>query len=316
MSESPVMFDERAATVALAHCRDVTRRCARNFYYGLKLSPEPQRSALYVIYAWMRRADDLVDARDGQSVHDVHSRLEEFRSATEAALAGKPVSNDPLWIGLAATAERFHLPGVCFHSMLDGQKDDLHRIAFATFDELREYCYRVASTVGLLCIEVWGYDDPRAREMAIDRGIAFQLTNILRDFAEDFDAGRVYLPAEEFARSGLSAADVRHWTRPAECRQFMLGQIELCDAHYRRSAGLEDLITASCRPTLWAMTSIYHGLLLKMQHNPARVVAPVRLRLSALHKGLIAFKARWKARSSVATPDRRSMAAASRTAGD
>jgi phytoene synthase len=316
MSRGQAAFDQHAAAAALAHCRDVTRRCARNFYYGLKLSPEPQRSALYVIYTWMRRADDLVDASDDLPPDDIRSRLREFRAATDAALAGNLNSDDPLWIGLAATARQFQLPADCFHAMLDGQDDDLNRKIYATFDELREYCFRVASTVGLLCIEIWGYTDPRARDMAINRGIAFQLTNILRDFGEDFDASRIYIPTEDFERHGLSAAEVRRWTQPDACQRFMMEQIDRCDGYYRKSAGLEDLITPSCRPTLWAMSSIYRGLLVKMRRNPARVVAPSRLRLSSLHKGLIAFKARWMAGSISESPVRSRTDASSRTSGD
>jgi phytoene synthase len=316
VSGGEAVFNERAAAAALAHCRDVTRRCARNFYYGLKLSPEPQRSALYVIYTWMRRADDFVDASDDRQLDKVRNQLREFRAATDAALAGSPDSSDPLSIGLAATARQFCLSAECFHAMLDGQNDDLDRKVYATFDELREYCFRVASTVGLLCIEIWGYADPRARDMAINLGIAFQLTNILRDFGEDFDAGRVYIPNEDFERHGLTAIDVRRWTRPDACQRFMLEQIDRCDGYYQKSAGLEELITPSCRPTLWAMSSIYRGLLVKMHRNPARVVAPSRLRLSSLHKGMIAFKARWLARSMSESPVKRWNDTPSRISGD
>jgi len=280
---------------AVAHCREITRRRARNFYYGLKLLPEPQRSALFVVYTWMREADDIVDGTrevDG----DVSTKLQRFRAHTDTALTGQPDSDDPLWIGLAATAAKFKLPRESFHGMLDGQLDDLARKEYDTFDQLRNYCYRVASTVGLLCIEIWGYQEDAARELAIDRGIAFQLTNIIRDYAQDFDAGRVYLPREDFAEFGLSPETLRRWERPSACDAMLRQELRRAEVFYDRSADLDPLIAPACRPTLWAMTAIYQGLLRKMLRNPSRIVLARRMRLSALHKGAIALRAQWQAK--------------------
>lgn len=287
----------RSTAEALRHCRDVTRARARNFYYGLKLSPEPQRSALYVIYAWMRTADDLVDDAHGKPAAQIESSIGAFREQTAAALAGRPAGDDALWIGLADTASRFRLPPEYFDGMIDGQLDDLAKARYETFEQLRNYCYRVASTVGLLCIEIWGYEDDSARELAIDRGIAFQLTNIIRDYKEDFDHARLYLPQEDFLRHGLSPEDLRHWRNPAACTALMLQQIHRADSYYARSKSLDSLICPACRPTLWAMTAIYHGLLDKMRRNPSRLIMTKRLRLSAMHKGSIALRAKWQARA-------------------
>ncbi len=281
---------------AVEHCRAVCRRRARNFYYGLKLAPEPQRSALYVVYAWMRMADDLVDGDGTGNRAAIVERVHEFRTASIAAVDGKPSGDESLWIALADTASRFHLPREHFLAMIDGQVDDLDQREYQTFEELHRYCYRVASTVGLLCVEIWGYDDPKAKALAIDRGIAFQLTNILRDFKEDFDGGRVYLPREEFKRKGISPAGLREWNKPGACVEFMQEQIARAEEYYGRSSGLEEMISLSCRPTLWAMTSIYHGLLEKMASDPARIVGERRLRLSTWRKGMIAAKAKWQVR--------------------
>jgi 15-cis-phytoene synthase len=281
-----------SADEAIARCREVTRRRARNFYYGLKLLPEPQRSAMYAIYAWMRRADDLVDEPEQQP--DVQEqRIEAFRSATDRAMSGMPDDGDYLWPALAFAAERFRLTSQPFHQMLDGQLDDVADRIYETFDQLREYCYRVASTVGLICITVWGYDDDRAPDLAIERGIAFQLTNILRDFREDFDVGRVYLPRENFDQHGLTPMDLRAWSKPESCEQFIREQIERTTAFYERSAPLDEMISPSCLPTLWAMTRIYRGLLEKMRDQPSQLVSDRRVRLSAWQKGLIAVKAKW-----------------------
>jgi phytoene synthase len=314
MTPRSTATDAHSVAAALAHCREVTRRCARNFYYGLKLSPEPQRSALYAIYAWMRRADDLVDCASPSDPDGLREQLSRFRAATDAALDGRTDPSDPLWIGLADTAKRFGLPGEHFHAMLDGQQDDVARAIYPTFNDLRGYCYNVASTVGLLCIEIWGYGDAAAREMAVDRGIAFQLTNILRDFAQDFDAGRIYLPQDELAAHNLTVGDLRAWRDPLTCAKFMVHQIDRAEGYYQRSTGLEAMITESCRPTLWAMTTIYHGLLRKMRDDPARLMSGQRVRLSAVRKGFIALQARWQARA-VVRPAPRVLVTASRKPG-
>jgi phytoene synthase len=276
---------------ALACCRDVTRHRARNFYYGLKLTPEPKRSALYSIYAWMRRADDLVDSI-ADDAGGRREAIDAFRAATDAALDGADAGDDWLWIALGDTASRFDLPRAAFHGVLDGQLEDLSGQRYGKWSELRRYCERVASTVGLLCISVWGYRDPAARELAVERGIAFQLTNILRDYKQDYDAGRVYLPQEDFDRIRLTPAMLRRWDEPRRSREFVLDQVARAQSFYERSAHLEGMIAASCRPTLWAMTAIYRGLLNKLEGSPQRLVSDHRLRLSSWHKGMIALRAR------------------------
>lgn len=285
-----------ALTAAFAYCRDICRTRARNFYYGLKLSPEPQRSALFVIYAWMRLADDFVDNAAHADAATIRAGIDEFRSATDRALAGRPISDEPLWLALAAVASRFNLPPKHFHSMLDGQLDDLAKSTYQSFEGLRTYCCRVASTVGLLCIEVWGYQHVSAQQLSIDRGIAFQLTNILRDYKQDFDDGRVYLPLDDFQRHGIDPPTLRKWSNPEACEALVKEQIQRAETHYRRSARLDALITPACLPTLWAMTSIYRELLRKMDEQPARIVSDRRVRLSALQKGTIALRAKWVGR--------------------
>ena len=280
---------------ARRYCRAVTRRRAGNFYYGLKLLPEPQRSALYAVYAWMRRADDLADEVDGD-VDAARAALVRLKRQTDEALAGQPPIHDPVLVGLQQTSQRFNLSPACFHDLIEGQLDDLCGRSYGTFDDLREYCYRVASTVGLICVEIWGYRDERVPQLAVGRGIAFQLTNILRDFVEDYDAGRVYLPAEDFARHDLRPDELRQWCDEARCRAFLGEQIERAGSFYERSQALDALVDPECLPTLWAMTTIYRRLLEKMRLEPAQIVLGSRIRLSAVSKGAIALRARWQAR--------------------
>ena len=278
---------------ALRYCEQITWRRARNFYHGLKLAPEPKRSALFVIYAWMRRADDLVDDDDDGESGLLRRRIDAFRAATDEALAGRADGRDPLWVALREIAATFELRPETFHAMLEGQIDDVAGRRYGTFEEVREYCYRVASTVGLICITIWGYRDPAARDLAVDRGIAFQLTNILRDYKQDYDAGRVYLPEEDFRRHGLDPEKLRNWMEPERCSCLVQDQAARAAGYYRRSEPLDGMITASCRPALWAMTTIYRGLLERIQRDPSRIVGRRRLRLNGLHKGAIVLKARW-----------------------
>lgn len=292
--------DRTALHAALRECEHITRRRARNFYYGLKLTPQPQRAAMYAVYAWMRHADDLADEA-GLVPDERRRRIDALRERTERLFAGELPERGPddgihgadcVWLAMADTVARFRLSPEPFRAMLDGQMEDVERREYQTFEQLRGFCYRVASTVGLVCIAIWGYDDPRAKDLAIDRGIAFQLTNILRDFREDFGRGRVYLPAEDLQRHGLDAERLLGWDDPAACGAFVLEQAARVEQHYRRSSDLDSIITPSCRPTLWAMTTIYHGLLAKIQQAPERIVAPRRIRLSSLTKALIALRAR------------------------
>lgn len=283
----------KSVSEALQYCGDITRHRARNFYYGLKLAPEPQRSALFAIYAWMRKADDLVDDASDDS-KECLEQIETFRACTDAVLAGNVLQDDdPMWVALADVAQRFDVQPKILHAMIDGQIDDIAGRQYETFEQVREYCYRVASSVGLICINIWGYTDPKATELAIDRGIAFQLTNILRDYKEDYDAGRIYLPADDFATHDLTPQQLRDWSEPDKCRQFIDMQVMRAKSYYDKSKPLDQMITPSCRPALWAMTTIYRSLLNKIQQQPAQIIESKRVRLGAWHKGMIAFRAKF-----------------------
>lgn len=294
-------------TRSMAACREVTRRAARNFHYGLALTPEPKRSAVYSIYAWMRAADDLVDRP--APAEERRADLAAFAERTWAALDATPASSDPadsFWPALAWTVRRFAIDRAHLYDMLAGLREDLDHAGYANWDDLDRYCYRVASTVGQVCVGIWGLredlapDAPeRARLMAIDRGRAFQLTNILRDIAQDYDdlPRRVYIPADLLARHRISAGDLRAWRDPAACDALIREMAARARGLYDRSAGLESLIDPACAPALWGMTRIYSGILALIEHHPASVAGSRRIRLSAARKGLIALSAVIRARS-------------------
>jgi len=285
-----------------AQCAVIARARARNFYYGLRLTPEPRRSAIYSIYAWMRGADDAADAQT--SLESKRSQLAQYRTITDRILSGRRPDADvpPYWLGFAATVHTYPVDLAIFHDMLDGLEEDLEHTGYQSDQELWRYCYRVASTVGLVCISIWGLaqnaDPNLAHALAVRRGQAFQRTNILRDFAEDFDSdpSRVYLPREDFDVAGLTPEDVRQWRFPERCDGFLAAQAARARAEYTASAGLEDMVDPLCAPTLWAMSRIYSDILKLIEQNPRRIVERKRVRLPASRKAGIALAASWRAR--------------------
>ena len=290
-----------ALVASYAHCAHVVRTRARNFYYGLRLTPEPRRSAIYSIYAWMRAADDIADSR--APIDERRAMLRTFAEHTESLLQGAaPAGDDPLWIALGATIACFRVPSNVFRDMLAGLEDDLAARPVLTDTDLDRYCYRVASTAGLACLAIWGLrpgvDADEAERLAVHRGQAFQRTNILRDFAQDFDdvPSRVYIPAAVFKRHALSPIELREWRNADRCRALIAEQAAAARAHYEASAALESMVAADCSPTLWAMTRIYSGLLEIIENDPARIVSTQRVRLSGPGKAAIAIRAAWGAR--------------------
>lgn len=292
--------DQLAA--AYADCARITRERARNFYYGLRLTPEPRRSAIYSIYAWMRTADDQADAQS--TVPERRAALARYRDLTDRVIRGERLTNQaPYWTAFAATVAGYPIERSIFHEMLDGLDEDIDHGGYQIEADLSRYCYRVASTVGLVCISIWGTapgaDLELVQRLAVRRGQAFQRTNILRDYAEDFDSepSRVYLPQEAFAAAGLTPEAVRSWTDPDGCARFVQSQAAIARAEYHASDGLERLIDPTCAPTLWAMTRIYSALLEIIEIDPGRVVRAKRVRLKSAHKASIAIAASWRARS-------------------
>lgn len=293
----------RAGAITLAEafqrCAEVTRRRARNFYYGLRLTPEPKRSAIYSVYAWLRDADDEADS--DQSIGRRRERLAQRRAALTRFLAGEPApADDAAWVALADTISRYPVDPADLFAMLDGLDEDLAHDGYETRDDLERYCHRVASTVGQICLAIWGVrtglDLAEARGLARRRGVAFQLTNILRDFGQDFDEGRVYLPRESFTQAGLTPERLRQWNDNAACEAMVLGLAAWAREEYRASAPLDRMVDPACAPTLWAMTRIYSGLLTCIERTPSRIALGPRIRLHSAHKGMIAICAGARAR--------------------
>jgi len=279
------------------HCREVARTRARNFFYGMKLTPEPKRSAMYAVYAWMRLADDLADEAGDDDAKA--QRLDTFRSQTEAVIDGADAGDDdPMWPALRQTVHDYVIPRDYLHAMIDGQLLDMRVRRYQTFDQLYDYCYKVASVVGLTCIEVWGYEgDADTRQLAEWRGIAFQLTNILRDVREDASRDRVYLPAEELGIHEVNPTMFEFGVQPEAVEGVKRLAARAAD-YYQRSAPLDARVHPDGRACLWAMTSIYRRILAKIERQPASVLEGPRVRVASTVKSWIALRAKWKAAAS------------------
>lgn len=300
MTNPPNHHDAPSLEAAFDHCRAIAREHARNFYYGLRLTPEPRRSAIYALYAFLRLADDDTDLADARPARD---RLAARRTTLDAILNGEGPPDDPVWIALTHTLRAFPIQPDDLRDMLLGLEEDLDHQGYETRTDLQRYCYRVASTVGLICIAVWGLKDkaaaPRARELAIRRGHAFQLTNILRDIKQDLAAGRCYIPRADLARHNLTTDELLHWRHPDRCAALIADLVDWAQSEYDASQPLDDLIDPSCLPTLWAMTSIYHALLQRLRAKPDRIVTTRRVRLTAPTKAAIAATALLRARRAI-----------------
>lgn len=245
-------------------CVDIARTRARNFYYSFLLLPKQKRLAMCAIYAFMRVCDDLSDEPSASL-----DNLARWRSDLDQTLAGQPAAHD-LWPAFLDTVQRYRIPHKYFHEMIDGVSSDLTPRRIETFDDLYRYCYHVASVVGLTIIHIYGFEDPRALEYAEKCGIAFQLTNILRDAGEDRALGRDYFPSADRARLGTEHALLRHYGQVAQ-------------RYYDDARPLLPLIHSDARRSLWAIMEIYHQLLTRI-HASDYDVFTRRIRLSTPEK--------------------------------
>ena len=266
------------------YCRRVARRRAKNFYYSFLLLSLQQRKAMCAIYAFMRYCDDLSDD-PGAS----RAAIDRWRAEMEDALEGR-FTGHPVWPAFHHTVRRFGIPHDYFREMIDGVSSDLVPRRIETFDELYHYCYQVASVVGLTTIHIFGFDTRSALPLAEKCGVAFQLTNILRDIREDAERERVYLPAEDLRRFGVSEADLRAGNRNENFLRMMRFEAARARAYYSESQPLLDLIHPRSRPSLWALVSIYSRLLERIERSNYDVFTR-RVRLSPLEKSWIVMRA-------------------------
>jgi 15-cis-phytoene synthase len=289
-----------ALASAYADCRKIAKREAKNFYYAFLALPRHRRNAICAIYAFMRQADDLAD--DESIPRDERRRcLDAWLAAWRDAAKGA-ATTDPVFLAVRDATMRFQIPLKLLDELVAGITLDLDHAAdgapetYATFEDLYRYCYLVASVVGLVCIRIFGYKDLRAEKLAEETGIAFQLTNILRDVAEDAARNRVYLPLKNLAHHGVSLDALLH--RPpaapptAAERELFAAVAHLAEHYYGRARFLLPLVDPVSRPALWVLVSIYHALLKRIERAnydvfTRRASVPLWQKLSILAEGLV-----------------------------
>jgi 15-cis-phytoene synthase len=274
-----------------AYCERLARREAGNFYNGFRVLPRRQRLAMCALYAFMRIADDLSD--EPGTIADKRRQLGDWRRGLDQALDGR--YGHLVHEALQHTVNTYRIPRQYLHDVLDGVEMDLEPVTYATFADLRLYCYRVASAVGLACIHIWGFADERAKLFAEDAGIAFQLTNILRDLGEDAARGRVYLPREDLERFGYDASGLSSGRRDDRFRALMRFEVERARGFYDAAWPIVSLLRPAGRAVFLVMARTYRALLDAIEERDYDVFSS-RARVSSWRKLVFALRAlpvRW-----------------------
>lgn len=268
---------------AYAHCREITRRAKSSFAIAFSMLPTGRQAALHAIYAFCRTADDIADG-DGP---DKRSALTRLRESLRRSLSGR--AEDALFTALADTVSKYQIPRRYLDEILDGVFYDLSHVRYADFDELRRYCYGVASAVGLTCLYVFGFRDPAAHEAAEDLGIAMQLTNIIRDIGEDAARGRVYLPAEDLRRFGITEQDITARRVTREFLDLVRFEIDRARDFFTRGERLIPMVTRISRPCPAIISAVYQALLDQMERRAGDVLtrritlpSPMKVRIAAV----------------------------------
>jgi len=287
-------------------CHRIARASHSNFHYAFFLLPKPKRDALATLYAFMRLVDDVAD--EDQGLLAKQRGLAKWRAALDEAVTGHsqvfdgtavmPLPSEALYgeaevlPALVDTMQRYKIPARYLHDLISGAEMDLTVQTYPTFDRLREYCYRVAGTVGLTCTHVFGFSDARALDLAEKLGLAFQLTNIIRDVHEDYKLGRIYLPEEDLQRYGVSQEDFGRGETTLGVRELLRFEAERAWQHYEQGSALLGLIDADSRGALWLLVHTYSALLGRIEFLDFAVFGE-RIRLSKAEKMTFIAKARF-----------------------
>jgi len=312
VSEHPLQL-----RAAYSVCRHIARTAAKNFYYGFLLLPHRKRNALSAVYAFMRHADDISDD-PAIPPEQRCQKLDEWMKALRRVVDGER-TDDPVLFALADAQKRYNIPLDLLEKLVHGTEMDLPsqpvqsqrlpaisdvtaapiasagdgpQLQYETFTQLYDYCYHVASVVGLVCIRIFGYRDPRAEKLAEEVGVAFQLTNILRDVKEDAALGRVYLPREDFTRFGIDAHAMTNGSAPQSLQPLMEFEAARARAYYCSAQELLPLIDDDSRGALWTLVEIYRRLLERIIERNYDVFSQ-RVRLSPAEKLKVLMKGYW-----------------------
>src|SRR6266851_5047986 len=296
----------RTTAESYEECHRIARASHSNFYYAFFLLPKPKRDGLAALYTFMRLVDDVAD--EGADLAAKQRGLAKWRAALDQAITGQeqlfdgnaamatpaPALNAAAEVlpALVDTIQRYKMPTRYLHDLISGAEMDLTVQTYPTFDRLREYCYRVAGTVGLTCTHVLGFRDARALDLAEKLGLAFQLTNIIRDVHEDYKLGRVYIPEEDLQRYGVSPQDFARSEATLGVRELLRFESERAWQLYEEGSALLGLISADSRGALWLLVHTYSALLGRIEFLDFAVFGE-RIRLSKAEKMVFIAKARF-----------------------
>ena len=265
-------MDETAKSYAL--CRKLAKRSASNFYFSFRMLPKQQRQSMCALYVFLRRTDDIGDG--DEPLEEKRTALAAWRGSLERALRYE--FDDDILPALADTVTRYQIPHEYLLVVIDGVEMDLGECRYETFADLEQYCYRVATVVGLCCMHVWGFHGEGAHRPAHACGLAFQLTNILRDLKEDALRGRVYLPRGDLDKFGCSADDLRHGVFDERFKELMRFEIHRVEQFYDSAAELHTWLEPRGRKMLGAMMATYRALLAEIERRDGDVFSrPVTL---------------------------------------
>ncbi len=268
------------------YCQEKAAASGSSFYYSFRFLPKPQREAITALYAFCREVDDVADECSDANI--ARTKLAWWRTEIANLYAGQP--QHPVTLALAPAIKAYGLAEEHFLEIIDGMEMDLDQNRYADFKALQLYCYRVASVVGLLSASIFGYSDRKTLKYAHDLGMAFQLTNIVRDVGEDARRGRIYLPLDELARFNVTETDILHGHETDNVRSLLKFQIERAQEFYERAfAALPAADRRAQRPGLM-MAAIYRTLLNEIQAGDTATVLNHRVSLTPLRKLWLAWK--------------------------
>jgi phytoene synthase len=290
--------------MAYSVCKWITRTSAKNFYYAFLVLPRRKRQALCAVYAFMRRCDDIADDPT-LALPDRRQKLDTWLDALHRAQQGEP-TDDAILLALTDAQRRFAIPAGLLDELAHGTAMDVEQeensaqttsapgltIQYRTFQDLRLYCYRVASVVGLVCIHIFEYRDPAAEPLAERCGLAFQLTNIIRDVKEDASLGRVYLPEEDLAKFQISGSELLTTPDPARFRPVLALEADRAREFYSSGDALIPYVAEDSQPALWVLVTIYRSLLEKIAEKQydvftAKISLSTSEKLRILAKGFL-----------------------------
>jgi phytoene synthase len=264
------------------YCMDVSRKEAKNFYYSFIFLPARKKRSMCAVYAFMRASDDIVDS--GSSLEDKIEKLNTWKGLVKDFLDGKAL-NHPVFPALQDTVREFKIPKKYFIELVEGMEMDLTPRKFESFEDLYPYCYKVASVVGLVCLHIFEFEDPSALKHAEACGIAFQLTNILRDIKEDMLMNRIYLPRQDMERCSYTENDLKSLKINDAFRELVRFETSRTESYYEEARPLINLIHLDSRQALKVMIAIYEAILEKIKKKNYDTISE-RIRLNFFEKSV------------------------------